>query len=90
MNRVELVAAMAEKAGLTKKDAEKALVAFTEVVAETLKADEKISLVGFGTFETKARAERQGINPKTKEKIVIAASKAPSFKAGKSLKDAIK
>ena len=90
MNRVELIAAMAEKSGLTKKDAEKALAAFTTVVAETLKADEKISLVGFGTFETKARAERQGINPKTKEKIVIAASKAPSFKAGKSLKDMIK
>ena len=90
MNRVELIAAMAEKSGLTKKDAEKALAAFTTVVAETLKADEKISLVGFGTFEIKARAERQGINPKTKEKIVIAASKAPSFKAGKSLKDMIK
>ena len=89
MNKTELVAAMSEKSELTKKDSEKALKAFMDVVAEELKKDEKIQLVGFGTFEVTERAERMGRNPKTKETMVIAASKAPKFKAGKALKDAV-
>ena len=89
MNRVELIAAMAEKAGLSKKDAEKALKAFTEVVAEELTKGEKIQLVGFGTFEVSERAAREGRNPRSGETMTIAASKAPKFKAGKALKDAI-
>lgn len=87
MNKTELVAAIADKAGLQKKDAEKALAAFTEVVAETLKNGDKIQLVGFGTFEVSERAARTGRNPQTGEEMVIAASKAPKFKAGKALKD---
>ena len=89
MNRVELIAAMAEKAQLSKKDAEKALKAFTEVVAEELAKGEKIQLVGFGTFEVSERAAREGRNPRSGETMTIAASKAPKFKAGKALKDAI-
>ena len=89
MNRVELVAAMADKAGLAKKDAEKALKAFTDVVAEELKKGEKIQLVGFGTFEVSERAAREGRNPQTGKSMTIAACKAPKFKAGKALKDAI-
>ena len=89
MNKTELVAAMAEKAGLTKKDAEAALKAFTETVAEELKKGEKIALVGFGTFEVSERAAREGRNPQTGAPMKIAASKAPKFKAGKALKDAI-
>ena len=89
MNKTELVAAIAEKTELTKKDAEKALVAFTEVVAEELKAGNKIQLVGFGTFEVAKRAAREGRNPETGETMKIAASNAPKFKAGKALKDAI-
>ena len=89
MNRVELVAAMADKAGLAKKDAEKALKAFTDVVAEELKKGEKIQLVGFGTFEVSERAAREGRNPRSGETMTIAACKAPNFKAGKALKDAI-
>ena len=89
MNRVELVAAMADKAGLAKKDAEKALKAFTDVVAEELKKGEKIQLVGFGTFEVSERAAREGRNPQTGASMTIAASKSPKFKAGKALKDAI-
>ena len=89
MNKTELVAAIAENAGLTKKDAEKALGAFENVVIETLKKGEKIQLVGFGTFEVAERSARTGINPQTKKKIKIAASKAPKFKAGRGLKDAI-
>ena len=87
MNKTELVAAMAEQAGISKKDAEKALTAFTTVVADELKKDGKVQLVGFGTFEVATRAEREGRNPKTKEPMMIAASKAPKFKAGKALKD---
>lgn len=90
MNKTELVAAMAEKAGLTKKDTEKALKAFEEVVTEELSAGGKIQLVGFGTFETSKRAARMGRNPKTQEPMEIAASTSPKFKAGKSLKDAVK
>lgn len=89
MNRAELIVAMAKKAELTQKDAEKALKAFTDVVAEELKAGGKIQLVGFGTFEVGERAEREGRNPKTGESMKIAASKSPKFKAGKALKDAI-
>ncbi len=89
MNKTELVAAIAEKTELTKKDAEKALAAFTEVVAEELKAGNKIQLVGFGTFEVAKRAAREGRNPQTGETMKIAASNAPKFKAGKALKDAI-
>ena len=89
MNKAELVAAMAEKAELSKKDAEAALKAFTDVVAEELKKGEKIQLVGFGTFEVSKRPERQGINPATKEKITIPAAKVPKFKAGAALKNAL-
>jgi DNA-binding protein HU-beta len=87
MNKVELIAAVAEAAGLTKKDAEKALKAFTDVVAEELKNGGKVQVVGFGTFEVSERAEREGRNPQSGEVMKIAASKAPKFKAGKALKD---
>ncbi|MBQ7677012.1 MAG: HU family DNA-binding protein, partial [Lachnospiraceae bacterium] len=87
MNKAELVAAMADKAGISKKDAESALKAFTDVVAEELKKGEKIQLVGFGTFEVSKRAARTGRNPQTGEEMKIAASVAPKFKAGKALKD---
>ena len=89
MNKTELIAAVAEKAELSKKDAEKAMKAFTDVVAEELVKGEKIQLVGFGTFEVKERAAREGINPRTKEKIEIPSSKLPSFKAGKALKEIV-
>lgn len=89
MSKTELVAAMAEKACLSKKDAEAALKAFTDTVAEELKKGEKIALVGFGTFEVSKRAAREGRNPQTGASMTIAASKTPKFKAGKSLKDAI-
>lgn len=87
MNKTELVAAMAEKTELSKKDAEKALKAFTDVVAEELKKGEKVQLVGFGTFEVAEREAREGRNPRTGETMTIAASKSPKFKAGKALKD---
>lgn len=89
MNKTELVAAIAEKTELSKKDAEKALKAFTDVVAEELAKGEKIQLVGFGTFEVSERAERQGRNPKNGEPMTIAACKSPKFKAGKALKDVV-
>ncbi len=89
MNKAELVAAIAEKAEISRKDAEAALKAFTEVIEEELKKGEKIQLVGFGTFEVSERAARVGRNPQTKEEIKIPASRAPKFKAGKALKDAI-
>lgn len=89
MNKAELIAAMAEKAELSKKDSEKALKAFVDVVTEELVKGEKIQLVGFGTFEVSERPEREGRNPQTGETMVIAASKAPKFKAGKALKDII-
>ena len=89
MNKTELVAAIAEKSELSKKDSEKALKAFIDTVTEELKKGEKIQLVGFGTFEVQHRAAREGRNPLTKETIKIAASKAPKFKAGKALKDAV-
>ena len=89
MNETELIAAVAEQAGISKKDAEKALKAFTDVVAEELKNGGKVQLVGFGTFEVSERAEREGRNPQTKKTITIPASKAPKFKAGKALKDMV-
>ncbi|MBQ8532029.1 MAG: HU family DNA-binding protein [Clostridia bacterium] len=89
MNKTELVAAIADKSGIAKKDAEKALAAFIDTVATELKKGEKIQLVGFGTFEVRERAAREGINPQTGKKIQIAASKNPVFKAGKALKDSI-
>ena len=87
MNKTELVAAIADQAEISKKDAEKALKAFTDVVGEQLKKGDKIQLVGFGTFEVSERAAREGRNPQTGEVMPIAASKAPKFKAGKALKD---
>ena len=89
MNKTELVAAMAEQAQISKKDAEAALKAFTDVVASELKANGKVQLVGFGTFEVSERAAREGRNPQTGETMTIEASKAPKFKAGKALKDMI-
>ena len=89
MNKSELVAAMASAAELSKKDAEKALKAFEDVVTEELKKGGKVQLVGFGTFEVSSRAAREGRNPRTGKAMDIKASKAPRFKAGKSLKDAV-
>ena len=89
MTKAELVTSIAEKTGLTKKDSEKALAAFVDTVTETLAKGDSIQLVGFGTFEVRERAAREGINPRTKEKIAIAATKVPAFKAGRALKDAV-
>ena len=89
MNKTELIAAVAEKAGLSKKDAEKALKAFTDVVADELVKGEKVQLVGFGTFEVSERAAREGRNPKSGEPMKIEASRSPKFKAGKALKDLV-
>ena len=89
MNKTELVAAMAEQTNLSKKDAEAALKAFVDVVSEELKKGEKVQLVGFGTFEVSERAAREGRNPQTGKTMKIAACKAPKFKAGKALKDAV-
>ncbi len=89
MNKADLVSAMAEKTGLSKKDAEKALKAFEEAVTEELAKEGKVQLVGFGTFDVTNRAARTGINPQTKKEMKIPASKAPRFKAGKALKDAV-
>lgn len=89
MNKTELVAAMAEQAGLTKKDAEKALTAFVESVSKELKKGGKVQLVGFGTFEVSERAAREGRNPQTGATMKIKASKAPKFKPGKALKDIV-
>ena len=87
MNKTELVAAIAEQAGVSKKDSEKTLKAFTDVVADELKKGGKVQLVGFGTFEVSERAAREGRNPQTGKAMKIKASKAPKFKAGKALKD---
>lgn len=89
MNKTELIAAMAAKSGLTKKDTEKALNAFIDSVEGALKKGDKVQLVGFGTFEVKSRAARTGINPQTQIPVQIKASKAPAFKAGKAFKDAL-
>ena len=89
MNKTELIAAVAEKAEISKKDSEKALKAFIDVVTDELKNGEKIQLVGFGTFEVSERAAREGRNPQTGKTMKVEACKAPKFKAGKALKDAI-
>ena len=89
MHKTDSVSAMADKTGLSKKDAEAALKAFTDVVSDELKKGGKIQLVGFGTFEVSERSAREGRNPHTGETMKIAASKAPKFKAGKALKDLV-
>lgn len=89
MTRVELVDAIAESTGLTKKDSDAAVKAFVEAVTSALVKGDKVQLVGFGTFSVGERKERKGLNPKTREEIVIPASKAPKFSAGKALKDAV-
>ena len=90
VNKTELVAAVAAKAAISKKDADAAVNATIDAIAEALKANDKVALVGFGTFEVRNRAERMGKNPQTGAAIKIAASKVPAFKAGKALKDALK
>ena len=89
MNKTQLIDVVATKADLKKKDAEAAVNAITEAIAEALKAGDKVQLVGFGTFEVKERAAREGRNPKTGETLTIAASKHPTFSAGKALKDSV-
>ena len=89
MNKTELVAAVAEQADISKKDAEKVLKAFVDVVTEEMKKGEKVQLAGFGTFEVSERAAREGRNPQTGKTMKIEACKAPKFKAGKALKDAV-
>ena len=90
MNKTELIAAMAETSGLSKKDCDAALAAFITTVETALKSGEKVQLIGFGSFEVKERAARTGRNPRTKETVEIPASKAPVFKAGQAFKDAIR
>ena len=89
MNKAELIAAMAAKTGETKKSAEESLNAFVSVVTDALQKGDKVQLVGFGSYEVKTRAARKGRNPQTKEELIIPASKAPVFKAGKALKDLV-
>lgn len=89
MTKAELVASIAEKTELSKKDSEKALAAVIDTIVETLATGEKVQLVGFGTFEVRDRKARDGINPATKEPIKIPATKVPAFKAGRALKDAV-
>ena len=89
MTRQELISAIAAKAGTTKKDAETALSAVLDSISDGLSEGKKIQLIGFGTFEVRERAAREGVNPQTKEKIQIAASKIPAFKPGKALKDVV-
>lgn len=89
MNKTDLIAAVAAKAEISKKDADAAVTAVVEAITEALAEGDKVSLVGFGTFDVKERAARTGLNPRTKETIEIPASKAPAFKAGKALKDAV-
>jgi DNA-binding protein HU-beta len=89
MNKTELISAVSEKAGISKKNAESAVAALVDVIGEALAGGDKVALVGFGAFEVKARPARQGRNPKTKEPITIAASSAPVFKPGKALKDLV-
>ena len=89
MNKTELIAAVAEKSGLTRKDSEKAVLAALETITETLKTGEKVQLVGFGTFEVSSRAAREGRNPRTGETLTIPACKMVKFRPGKMLKDAL-
>lgn len=90
MNKTELIQSVAEKSGLTKKDSEKAVTAILETIIDAVSADEKVQLIGFGTFEARERAAREGRNPSTGEVINIAATKVPAFKAGKAFKDSVK
>ena len=90
MNKNELIAAVAEKCDITKKDAEKAVTAFTDVIYDALAKGEKVQLVGFGSFEVKERAAHKGHNPITKQEIMVPATKTPFFKAGKLLKDSVR
>ena len=89
MNKAELISAVSEKTGLSKKDSEKAINATFDTIGESLEAGEKVQLVGFGVFDIKERAARIGRNPKTKQEIEIPASRVPTFKAGKALKDSV-
>lgn len=89
MNKTELIAAVAEQAGLSKKDADKAVNAALEIIVDTVAKGDKVQIVGFGNFEVRTRSARTGLNPRTKEPIDIPASKLPAFKAGKSFKDAV-
>lgn len=89
MTKAEFISAVAEKAGLTKKDADAVLSAVIDTITDSLAKGDKIQLVGFGTFEVRERKAREGVNPRTKEKIAIAATKVPAFKAGRALKDAV-
>ncbi len=89
MTKAEFITAVAEKAGMTKKDTEAAVSAVIDTITDSLAKGEKIQLVGFGTFEVRERKAREGINPQTKKKISIAATKVPAFKAGRALKDAV-
>ena len=89
MTKAEFIAAVAAKSGMTKKDTEAALSAVIDTITDTLAKGEKIQLVGFGTFEVRERAAREGINPPTKKKIKISATKVPAFKAGSALKEAV-
>ena len=90
MNKTELISKVTEKSGLSKKDAEKAVNAFIETVTESLKSGNDVQLIGFGSFQVKHRAARDGRNPKTGETLKIAATNVPSFKAGQRLKEAVK
>lgn len=90
MNKMELIAAVADKAGITKKAAGEAVDAVLSTISEAMAAGDKVTLIGFGTFEVRERKERKGVNPATKEEIIIPAAKVPAFKAGKALKDQIK
>ena len=89
MTKVELIAAVAADANLTKKDAEEAVTSTIDIITEALKKGDKVSLVGFGTFEVRERPERKGRNPQTKQEITIPSSKLPAFKAGKALKESV-
>lgn len=89
MNKVELVSSVAQKSGLSKKDSEKAVTAMLDSIVETVASGDKVQLVGFGTFEVRERQQRTGRNPRTKEEIIIPASKQPVFKAGKSFKESV-
>ena len=89
MNKAELISAVAEKTGMSKKDSEKAINATFDTITLSMEAGEKVQLVGFGTFEVNERGEREGRNPRSGETVTIAASKSPKFKAGKALKDAV-
>ena len=89
MNKAELITAVAQKSGLTRKDADKVVASVIDSITETLASGEKVSIVGFGTFEVRPRQERQGINPSTGKPITIPATKVPAFKPGKSLREVV-